>query len=79
MKRPLAVAIACVVLLPVLLVLGWAGWAGLAWVGYGHPRVDRSDPWIDRFMPRYEVRERHELVIAAPPAAVAAATAHLRL
>jgi hypothetical protein len=44
--------------------------AGLAWCRYGraHQRAngDETDPLLDRFMPVYEVRERHHIHVAAP-------------
>ena len=43
---------------------GAMGAAGLA--GLGH--MARTDPILDRFMPDYEVRERHEIRVAAPVA-----------
>jgi len=45
----------------------YAGWVGAAWHRYG--RVDRHAPGdllLDRFMRRYEVRERHERRVEAP-------------
>src|SRR5688572_19709465 len=45
----------------------YAGWAGAAWHRYG--RVDHEapgHPLLDRFMRRYEVRERHERRVEAP-------------
>ena len=47
--------------------LGWAGYAALAWSRYGRvvPR-DGADMLLDRFMPTYEVAERHQTRVAAP-------------
>lgn len=45
----------------------YAGWMAAAWRRYG--RVDhdaRGDLLLDRFMRRYEVRERHERRVEAP-------------
>jgi hypothetical protein len=46
--------------------LGYAGWT---WWRYGRPAAvtGAPDPLLDRFMPRYEVRERQETRVAAPP------------
>lgn len=50
-----------------LIVLGWAGYALVAWFGYGTVGVDRRpDALVDRFMPVYEIAERHETRVAAP-------------
>ncbi|HTJ25308.1 MAG TPA: hypothetical protein VMA36_03995 [Candidatus Limnocylindria bacterium] len=55
--------------------LGWLGYALVAWLGYGRLGVDRrADSLLDRYMPVYEVAERHETRVAAP-AAVSYATA----
>lgn len=42
------------------------------WLRYGHARPS-TDPLIDRFMPRYDVRERHAIDVDAPPAVTMAA------
>jgi hypothetical protein len=39
------------------------------WFRFGHPRpaqVDEADPLLDRFMPEYEVVERHQVHVGAP-------------
>ena len=54
--------------------LGLAGaayttYAGVTWVRYGQPtppRPDECDPVLDRFMPVYDVVERHHIDVAAP-------------
>ena len=44
-----------------------AGCGASSWYGYGRPaRSGRRDDLIDRFLPAYEVRERHEAAVAAP-------------
>ena len=54
--------------------MGAAAIAGLGhmartWYGYGKSERDgQVDPILDRFMPDYEVRERHEIRVAAPVA-----------
>jgi hypothetical protein len=47
--------------------LGYAGYVAVTWYRYG--RTERrcaSDPLLDRFFPRYEVRECHERWVSAP-------------
>jgi hypothetical protein len=49
--------------------LGWGAYALVAWLGYGKRGIDRvPDALLDRFMPIYEVGERHETRVAAPAA-----------
>jgi len=48
----------------------YAGYVGVTWLRYGHPALpgpDDADPLLDRFMPAYDVAERHHINIAAPP------------
>jgi hypothetical protein len=48
-------------------IIGWAAYALVAWLGYSRIQVDRQpDPLVDRFMPKYEISERHEIRVAAP-------------
>src|SRR5687767_14848753 len=55
----------------------YATYAALAWLRYGHVTdvdADAIDPLLDRFMPHYDVVERHNVRVAAPaPIALAAA------
>jgi hypothetical protein len=47
----------------------YAGYAGLTWLRYGNPapsRPDDADQFLDRFMPVYDVVERHHVQVAAP-------------
>ena len=48
----------------------YAVYAGVAWHRYGRPAHPQSpeeeDPLLDRFMPVYEVVERHHIRVAAP-------------
>ena len=47
----------------------YAGYVGVTWLRYGHPapaRADDADPLLDRFMPTYEIVERHHIRVAAP-------------
>ena len=44
-------------------------YAGVTWLRYGHAAQsphDEEDPLLDRFMPAYEVVERHHIRVAAP-------------
>jgi len=45
-------------------------YAGVTWLRYGYPkhltRKAEADPLLDRFMPAYEVAERHAVRVAAP-------------
>jgi hypothetical protein len=48
----------------------YCSYAAYTWFRYGHPRKritgDNADPLLDRFMPDYEVVERHQARITAP-------------
>jgi hypothetical protein len=80
--------------IPVRRVSWWAGFgAGVAvgsyaalvgrgWYGYGrprHPGEDQKDQLLDRFMPEYEVVERHHIRVAAPAAVTLAAAKDQKL
>jgi len=57
-------------------VAGYGAIAATAWVRYGRTaarRPEHADASLDRFMPRYDVVERHQIEIAAPAAVVLAA------
>jgi hypothetical protein len=59
-----------------LAAAGYVGLVATAWRGYGRPRpatADEQDPLLDRFMPEFEVVERHHARIAAPAAVTLAA------
>lgn len=57
-----------------------AAYAASSWYGYGRPtRSGRRDEVLDRFMPEYEVRERHEAAVAAPADQTFAAARELDL
>ena len=46
-------------------------YVGLTWFRYGQtasPSAEEQDPLLDRFMPAYEVAERHHVRVAAPAA-----------
>ena len=47
----------------------YAGYVGLAWYRYddaARPRPEEEDALLDRFMPEYEVVERHHIHVGAP-------------
>jgi hypothetical protein len=47
----------------------YASYVGMTWLRYGHPapaRSDDADPLLDRFMPVYDVAERHRIRVTAP-------------
>lgn len=63
-------------------VIGYAVWVCAAWRNYGHPRhpsLAAADPLLDRFMPDYDVVERHHITIAAPPAVAFQAACNLEM
>jgi hypothetical protein len=48
----------------------YAGYVGVTWLRYGHAppaNPDEADPLLERFMPTYDVAERHHIHVAAPP------------
>ncbi len=53
-----------------LLALPYAAYAGITWYRYGRPDPDAEgssrDPLLERFIPVYEVAERHQIRVAAP-------------
>lgn len=56
--------------------------AGFTWLQYGHPPspdIDETDPWLDKFIPSYEVVERHHVRVAAPAAIAVAAACDMDL
>jgi hypothetical protein len=51
--------------------LSYAAYAGLTWLRFGHPKPskdDERDELLDRFMPDYEIAERHHARVCAPAA-----------
>jgi hypothetical protein len=65
--------------------LGYAGYVAATWYRYGErPSGDGRDTGprgvlLDRFFPRYEVRERHQTRVQAPAEAVYARAKEMRL
>ena len=59
---------------------GWAGYAAVAWSRYGRvSRAEETDALLDRYMPLYEVGERHAVRVAAPASATYQAALDLDL
>ena len=49
----------------------YAAFAGAMWLRYGHaaaPSEDEADPFLDVFMPNYDVAERRQIGVGAPAA-----------
>jgi hypothetical protein len=47
----------------------YSAYVGAAWLRYGHPKRStwlEADDLLDRFMPRFDVAECHNVVVAAP-------------
>jgi hypothetical protein len=61
-------------------VASYGAYAGTAWLRYGHAEGavgGEADPELDRFMPRYDIAERHHIRVAAPAAVTFAAACEL--
>lgn len=53
----------------VSLVIAYGAYAGVTWLRYGCKRsakTEEADPLLDRFMPEYDVVERHNTLVQAP-------------
>lgn len=49
----------------------YAGYVSMAWFRYGHataPTGRQTDALLERFMPAYDIAERHRIYVAAPAA-----------
>jgi hypothetical protein len=60
----------------------YVAYAGTAWARYGHPEPPResaADPLLDRFIPSYEIAERHHITVAAPAGITFAAAREMDL
>lgn len=60
----------------------YATYVSATWCRYGQvprPHPDESDELLDRFMPAYEVVERHRVQVAAPAAVTLAAARNVNL
>ncbi|WP_317997355.1 hypothetical protein [Vulcanimicrobium alpinum] len=61
-------------------VAGYGAWVAAHWLRYGSaraPEPGEGDPLPDRFMPSYDVVERHAVRVDAPDATVLAAACEL--
>lgn len=59
-----------------LAAVGYAATSGVIWARYGHPsraKKNDSDSMLDRFIPLYEVVERHQITVEAPASITLAA------
>lgn len=61
----------------------YAAYVGVAWYRYGHPSravgPEEQDEALDRFMPVYEVAERHHVRVSAPAEVTLAAAREMDL
>ena len=60
----------------------YAVYAGTTWSRFGHTRTaigEDQDPLLDRFMPNYEVVDRHHVAVAAPTDVTFAAMCELNM
>lgn len=60
----------------------YAAYVACAWLRYGHapsPPTGEEDTLLDRFMPQYDVVERHQIAVAAPAEVTFAASMDLSL
>jgi hypothetical protein len=60
----------------------YGAYVGMTWYRYGDaaaPSPEEQDPLLDRFMPSYDVAERHHVRIAAPAAVTFAAAQEMEL
>ena len=65
-----------------LAACAYAAYAGLTWRRYGRVRPsdpDETDALLDRFMPEYEVAERHHIRVDAPAAVTLDAASEIDL
>lgn len=66
-----------------LAAASYAAYAAFAWLRYGHPSQpagpNQADALLDRFIPSYDVCERHQVRIAAPGEIVLAAAKDMNL
>jgi hypothetical protein len=61
-------------------MLGWLGYYTMAWTRYGRAHRDgHHDAMLDEFMSTFEVRDRHEVRVAAPADVTYAAACEMNL
>jgi hypothetical protein len=66
----------------VLAAAAYGAYVLITWYRYGAaaaPTVEEKDPLLDRFMPTYEIAERHHVRVAAPAALTLDAARHVDL
>jgi hypothetical protein len=69
LKRAAGLAAKGLAALVAIGVAGYAAYVAAAWLRYGRPRkagTAESDDLLDRFIPRYDIVERHHIRVAAP-------------
>lgn len=51
-----------------MVTAAYGTYVAIAWLRYGHARPDdeAADPLLDRFIPHYDIVERHHIQVAAP-------------
>src|SRR6188472_1509986 len=60
----------------------YATYAGVTWLRYGQaspPAPENQDALLDRFMPAYDIAERHHIRVAAPAEVTLAAASETNL
>jgi hypothetical protein len=60
----------------------YLSYVAIAWFRYAHVAPATSedrDPLLDRFIPTYEIAERHHIRVAAPPALTLSAAENIDL
>jgi hypothetical protein len=65
-----------------LMAVAYGVYAGVTWWRYGnpaHPTPEERDVLLDRFMPAYDVVERHHIQVAAPAAITLAVAQEMNL
>lgn len=81
--RTLGRVLGAVVLVGTVAALGYGMYVGAAWTSFGRPKREappaRAVISMDRFLPRYDVSERHETRVAAPAATTYAAAREIDL
>ena len=65
-----------------VIAAAYGAYVGITWFRYGDaaaPSPEEQDPLLDRFMPSYDVAERHHVRVAAPAAVTLAAAQEMDL
>jgi hypothetical protein len=79
-RRTKVLLLLLVALAPFAFAAGWATWAAVTSMRYGHASAGaHPDALLEPFIPRYEVAERHERIVAASPADAFRAVQSVRL